>query len=127
MTKQNKTKTVTLWTARITGTLILLFILFFLLAHIFGDDESGEGFRSTFEVITFVFFPITPVLGLILAYKWEGLGGMVTTLGMLGLFVMRPELMRAFYVAIPLVPGILYIIYWAMNRYNGESAGPKVS
>jgi len=116
MTNQNKITTVILWVARISGSLILAFILFFLLAHIFGEDESGNGFQNTKEVILFLFFPISTLIGLSLALKWEGLGGIITIVGMIGLFVVRPYLINGIFMAIPIVPGILYTIYWLMTK-----------
>jgi hypothetical protein len=116
MTSQKKINLVVLWSARILGSLILAFVLFFLLAHIFGEEEAGNGFQNTQEVITFLFFPFSLVIGLSLAFKWEGLGGIITLVGMIGLFVLRPDLLRNFYMLIFIIPGILYTLYWLMNR-----------
>ena len=126
MVRQNKTETVTLWAARISGSLILIFILFFLFAHIFGEDESGEGFRNAKEVTIFLFFPISTVVGLSLALKWEGLGGIITTLGIIGLFFLRPDLLNGLHIAVPIIPGILYITYWLMTKKHiNQTANPK--
>ncbi|MFT6998177.1 MAG: hypothetical protein ACJAQ4_001937 [Cryomorphaceae bacterium] len=116
MVNQNKIATITCWIARISGSLILAFILFFVLAHVLGDDESGNGFQSTVEVITFLFFPISTLIGLSLALKWPGLGGLITMGGMIGLFIIRPELIRAIFIVIPIILGLLYTIYWLMIR-----------
>ena len=116
MTDTKKIATTIRWIARISGSLILAFILFFLLAHIFGEDESGNGFQNTKEVILFLFFPISTLIGLSLALKWEGLGGIITIVGMIGLFVIRPDLLNVIYMLLPIVPGILYTIYWLMTK-----------
>lgn len=116
MTVQNKIPTIIRWIARISGSLILAFILFFLLAHIFGEDESGNGFKNTVEVISFLFFPISTLIGLSLALKWDGLGGIITISGMIGLFVIRPDLLNGIYMTIPIIPGILYTMYWLMTK-----------
>lgn len=116
MTKQKRSHLIVLWSARVFGSLILAFLLFFLLAHIFGEGEVGNGFRNTREVITFLFFPISIVIGLSIAFKWEGLGGIITILGMTGLFVLRPDLLKAIFIMIPLIPGVLYVSYWLMNK-----------
>lgn len=118
MTNRIKFKTTIRWIARISGSLILAFVLFFLLAYLFGEDESGNSFRNANEVITFIFFPVSTVLGLSLAYKWEGLGGFITLSGMFGLFIIRPDLINGVYMAIPIFPGILYTIYWLWTRKN---------
>ncbi|HKJ48786.1 MAG TPA: hypothetical protein VJ973_06835, partial [Christiangramia sp.] len=69
------TKTV-LWIARIWGGLILAFILFFVIAHLFSEEEaSSNAFKDPKEVISFICFPILTCIGLALAYKWPGLGG----------------------------------------------------
>ena len=111
-----------LLTARILGSAIFAFILFFLLAHVFGNEESGDGFRNAGEVVMFLFFPISTVIGLGLALKWEGLGGFITTVGMIGLFIMRPDLLFNMYMAIPIVPGILYLIYWRFRKNQQNSS-----
>ena len=111
------------WIARISGSLILAFILFFLLAHVFGGDESGNGFQNTKEVITFLFFPISTSIGLSLALKWEGLGGIITVAGMIGLFALRPDLINNKFginMAIPLIPGVLYIAYWLIKKTQNK-------
>ena len=116
MTDQNKITTIIRWVARILGSLILAFVLFFLLAYIFGEDESGNGFRNTKEVISFLFFPVSTFIGLSLAFKWEGLGGIITIVGIIGLFVIRPDLLNGIYMAIPIIPGVFYTIYWLMTK-----------
>ncbi len=116
MTYQDKLPVIILWAARILGSLIVLFFLFFLTAHIFGEDESGEGFRNVKDVITFIIFPISSVVGLSLALKWEGLGGLITTVGMVSLLVLRPDLLHAPFVMAPIIPGILFILYWYKTK-----------
>ena len=116
MNNPNKISSIILWIARISGSMIVAFVLFFLISHLFGDDESGDGFRNTRELITFLFFPISTTVGLAIALKWEGLGGIITLVGMIGLFVLRPDLLNSMFMAIPIIPAILYIIYWLMSK-----------
>ncbi len=117
MKTQKKTANTIRWIARIWGSLILAFVLFFVLAHIFGNEESGGGFRNTGEVITFIFFPISSVIGLSIALKWEGLGGLITIGGIIGLFIMRFDLIsNLYFIAGIAPPGILYIFYWYLSK-----------
>ena len=116
MANQNKFTSSILWIARITGSLILAFVLLFILAYLFGEDESGNGFQNTKEVISFIFFPISTIVGLSLAFKWEGFGGLITLIGMLGLFILRPHLLKSLYMAIPVIPGALYTTYWFLTK-----------
>ncbi|MEP0134491.1 MAG: hypothetical protein ABJJ25_13310 [Eudoraea sp.] len=116
--KNQRLTTIILWTARILGSVIIAFVLFFLVAHVFGNNESGEGFRDSKEIITFLLFPISTVIGLAIAWKWEGLGGIITTVGMIGLFSLRPDLLNSFYITIPIIPGLLFIAYWLITKNN---------
>jgi len=116
------------WTARISGSLLLAFGLFFLLANIFGQDELGDGIRDSKEMVIFLLFPMSTILGLALAWKWEGLGGIITTAGMIWFFILRPELISNFYMVIPIIPGLLFIAYWLMakNKMSNKTRLNKV-
>ena len=122
MKNQKKTLNTIRWIARIWGSLILAFVLFFVLGSIFGHEESGGGFENTSEVITFIFFPISSIIGLGIALKWEGLGGLITIGGIIGLFVMRPDLISNLYLITGITPpGILYILYWYLSKGQPRS------
>ena len=104
------------WIARIWGTLILAFVLFFLIADIIGGSESGGGLKKD-EILSFIFFPISTLLGLAIALKWEGLGGLIATLGIAGLFMVRFDLISDFvFIAGIAPPGILYLVYWFLSK-----------
>jgi hypothetical protein len=105
-----------LWFARIWGALVLAFVLVFL----FGDLLKGSGGGS--PSISFILMPIGLVVGLGLAFKWEGLGGLIATLSMIGAFVLRPDLIGNRFLIAFTVPGLLYLIYWVMaNRRPSPS------
>ena len=108
------------WTARISGSLMLAFVLFFLLARIFGQNESGDGIQDSKEMIIFLLFPVSTVIRLPLAWKWEGLVGIITTAGMTGLFILRPKLISNLFMAISIFPGLLFITYWLMMKNKNE-------
>ncbi|HMC00540.1 MAG TPA: hypothetical protein VKN14_05835 [Flavobacteriaceae bacterium] len=125
---KNLTKTI-LWIARIWGGLILAFILFMVSAHIIGsingEEPKGEGFRNFWEVIAFSCFFVI-VLGLALAYKWEGLGGLIACLGLVIMFtalhisapnikLTTSDLIKQVAILI-LSPGFLYLTYWYFSK-----------
>ncbi len=116
MKNQKKTLNILLWIARIWGTLILAFVLFFLFAGIFGNEESGEGLETASDIITFSCFPISTVIGLSVAWKWESWGGLITIGGMVGLFILRPDLIFNLFYAAVLVSGLLFLIYRYLSR-----------
>ena len=117
MKDQTRIATLIRWIARIWGTLILAFVLFFVVAFIIGGDESGDGLFNVNEVITFIFFPVSTVIGLSIALKWEGLGGLITALGMIGLVIIRFDLLSNAYFMVGIAPpAILYMVYWYLIR-----------
>jgi len=121
---KNQTRIITMirWIARIWGTLILAFVLFFVVALIVGGDEFGDGLFNTREVITFIFFPVSTVIGLSIALKREGLGGLITTLGMIGLLIMRFDLLSNLYFIVGIAPpGILYMVYWYVTKRKAQN------
>ena len=111
-----------LWVARIWGSLFLLFLLFMVGGHLIGslfgsEDSNGEGFRSVSEMLQFILlFPVGTMIGLALALKWEGLGGFITTVAIISLFIIRPDLITNLYMVGIGICGLLYLAYWALTR-----------
>ena len=105
-----------LWTARILGLIILLFFLYFLIVYVLGIGHEAMSISTTTEVLTFVGFPICTVIGLALAWRYEGIGGALTVLGNLVLLILRPELFSRIYLVVPLIPGILFIWIGVLKR-----------
>lgn len=108
-------------TARIAGIAILGFLLFFIFAHIFGNDEAGEGFRSAREVLTFVFFPITTTAGLLIALRNQGLGGLITVGGMILFYIFSGNWWFNIFTITIIISGMLYIGDWYLSRKNSGS------
>ena len=82
MENNKRISSISLWVARIWGSISLLFLVFMVGAHIIGaltGSQDGEGFSSTSEMVSFFFFPISIMIGLGIAWKWEGIGGLITT------------------------------------------------
>ena len=119
MTNNKRIATVVLWIARIWGLISLFFVLFMVGAHIIGSftgEESNGGFSSTSELLSFIAFPVSIIIGLALAYKWEGLGGFITIAGMIIFHIIRPDLIFDPMISLLAAPGLIYILYWWMNR-----------
>jgi hypothetical protein len=102
--------------ARIWALLSLAFLIFFISAHIFGKDESGAGFRSVHEVINFICFPVCVLLGLIVAMKYPGPGGLITVAGLVG-FGISAQQWPDLFIFLLAAPGILFLSRWFLiNR-----------
>ena len=122
-----RVQSVILWTARVIDSVLLVFVLIFLMAHIFGKDESGEGFSNSGEIIQFICFPVGLVAGLLIAWRWEGVGGLVSTLSMTTLFVMRSELVGNPYMIIMIIPGLLFLLYWFLHNVVSDKGQSPIS
>jgi hypothetical protein len=106
--------------ARIWGTISLVFLVYFFGAHLI-DSLSGGGdplgnFKSDSEMISFAFFPLSLIIGLAIAWKWEGLGGFITIGGIIGFQIMRPDLLFNLMIDGLAIPGLFYIVYWFLTR-----------
>jgi hypothetical protein len=118
---KNKKKTANLirWIARIWGSLSLLFLLIFVGAHILGsitnEGEPMGKFQSVEEIISFLCFPISTIVGLALAWKWEGTGGLITIAGIAVFHIIRPELLFNLAIDGLAGPGLIYLIYWTLH------------
>jgi hypothetical protein len=106
------------WIARIWSILSLAFILLF-----FGASITSSIGKETFvfkDVFQFVFFPIGLTIGLILAWKWEGLGGIIAIGSIIGFHLQmlikngNPDF--NLFIELLAAPGILFILYWILSR-----------
>ncbi|MBE0639567.1 MAG: hypothetical protein IH598_13705 [Bacteroidales bacterium] len=105
------------WIARIWGSCSLAFMLFFLGAHLIGSITSeGEEFNSQSEMVSFAFFPVSIIIGLIVAWKWEGVGGLITIAGIVGFHFLRPDLLFDPWISGLAAPGLFFILYWLISR-----------
>ncbi|MEM7372764.1 MAG: hypothetical protein AAF587_29355 [Bacteroidota bacterium] len=108
------------WTARILGGLMILFGGFFLFGHLFGAEDGLSGFHSSTDILSFLCFPISTLIGLTLAWKWEAVGALITLGGMLGLILLRPDLFAQLYLFAPVIPALLFLLSWYKGRYHGS-------
>lgn len=104
------------WTARTVG--IPLFVLLVILT--LGDGVSNPLAASRRENL-FCIVALTMLFGLLLAWKWEGVGGLLI-LGGLALFAAAHEPFLLNIVFTPwLVTGLLYLACWAGTRRAGRA------
>ena len=108
------------WIARIWGSAVAAFVLFFLLADVFSGGTANG--LSTKEIFTFICFPLSPVIGFILAWKWEFWGGMIGLLGMVVLVILRPDLITSYWlIGLVLIPALIFIwLGWTRDPSEEE-------
>jgi hypothetical protein len=100
---------VLLSTARIWGFISMLFLLFMLLANIFGEENMN--FTNRKEWFTFILFPMGIIFGLFVAYRSAITGGIICFISILISCILLPELTKSFYYVFSVFPGILFLIY----------------
>jgi len=114
------------WTARISGTLLVAFTLFFVIASFIDsmnrNNESPFASFSTLIVIIFIIWGIA-LAGLILALWKEGIGGFISLVSFILMYILNlfntEASVRAGALPVFLifsVPSILYLIYWKLMR-----------
>jgi hypothetical protein len=103
--------------ARVWSLLSIAFVLMTFIGELF--DPSGPAPTSV-EWVGLAFFPIGVVIGLILAWRWEGIGGATAVLSLLAFYIW--DLIRSgdlpggpffFLVA---APGFLFLANWYSSR-----------
>ena len=112
------------YSSRISNALILGFVLFFLGAHIiedlFGEVENQSGgFTDPVEMLMFFCFPIMTCVGLILAWKNEFLGGLISFASIFALMGLQGHLLDELIFWIISLPGFLHLLHSQLK--------PKVS
>ena len=95
------------WTARIMGTLMALFLLSF----VFGEGPPPLA-RMTAREQLYALGLGSLFLGLIVAWFWEGWGGLLSVLGwgFLAVLAKRPPLSLPY--SIPFTLGLLHLLCW---------------
>ena len=100
------------WTARISSILIIgVFLLMFF----------GEGFNPTkvnpIDWIILLFGPFGFVLGMIIGWWKEGLGGAITIICYFGAMIVGDyNASGAGYVAVCAMPGFLFLFAWFLSN-----------
>lgn len=116
MKNQTHINKTVLWSARIWGSLILAFILFFVIAYIFGEEAARtDTFKDPIELISFICFPVITCIGLVLAYKWPGLGGLISILALFTGIAIQGFAIELNFILLIYTPAILYLTYWFLS------------
>ena len=103
------------WVARIWGTLNLAFILLFVIAHLVGS-VTGRGEKLGNPTTDFILFPLSIIIGLAIALKWELAGGVITILGIILFHISRADMGFNLLIDSLAAPGVLYLLYWLLDR-----------
>ena len=117
------------WAARIIGAIATAFFLFMIIGSALFDPTPAN-----LGIIIFVIIMIPTITGLLIAWRWEGVGGAIAVLGSLGLGTSvfleagHNELLAAVLIPFPfLFAGALFLSCWSRTRlqsvYSVEKGG----
>ncbi|MDA3802987.1 MAG: hypothetical protein PF488_03810 [Patescibacteria group bacterium] len=108
--------------ARISGTILLLIILPLYL----GGYPLPSFSLSFFENLWLIIIPIF-LAGFIIGWKWEKLAGYTITIPIILGFVISIIVNKspAILMALPLIPGILYLTYYYQNNKLNTKTNKK--
>jgi len=121
MTLQSKTR-ILRRIAQMWSLLSIAFVLLFVIGELF--NPSGPA-PTPAEWVGLAFFPIGVVVGLVLAWRWEGIGGGTAVLSLLAFytweFICRGDFPGGPFFLLVAAPGFLFLIYWARSRRDHKN------
>ena len=111
--------TLLFWSARITGTLVLVFLVFMVIGHVTGDANGPKGmvFEDRSEMLQFILFPVCSIIGLSLAYWRPLLGGEIVLISLTILIAIRNDLLQITFFGM-MLPGVLYLLLGLRDRFT---------
>ncbi len=103
--------------ARAWSILSIVIVLMTVIGHILSPEEV---LPTPGEWVGILFFPFGVLLGLILSWKWEGLGAMITIGSLIGIYItiliIRGNLPRGPFFVLFAAPGFFFLISWLLSR-----------
>ena len=122
ITNKSTTLSVLRWTARILSILSISIVLLFMIGE--GIHLSSFNLQS---LLMFLFFPIGLYLGMLVAWKREGLGGIITIASLAGFYLVHrltsPYFPKGPAYLILALPGFLFLLcgVWMRSRTKSQS------
>jgi hypothetical protein len=111
------------WSARVLSLLAVGVLLSFA----FGMQLNLSQFAAR-ELALFVFFPLGVCLGLVLAWRWEGLGGGIAVASLAAFYLLHRLLSsgypRGVAFAVLASPGLLFLLCWSWTRSTAKQPAP---
>lgn len=123
MTNQSVSLSALRWSARVLSLLVLGVVLMFA----FGEHLNLSRFTGR-ELALSCFFPFGVCLGMVLAWRWEGLGGAITVASLAGFYLVHRLTSSGFPRGFALValasPGFLFLLCWLWACSSTKQHGP---
>lgn len=104
------------WMLRIVSGLFIVFFLLMFIGETFFDDGRPDPKPWTFnEIFQLSVFGIG-MIGFIIAWKWELMGGIIALVAYIGVAIINPTILNFSLIYIYPLTAILFIVLWAISR-----------
>lgn len=113
--KTKKNLKILRWTARIVSLPLIVFIGI----QIFFPENGYKEFFTGKDGLLPLFYPIAYFIGLIVSWKWDLIGGIISVIGLIVTLFFRIDLI--FMVIVLSFPADLFILYWYLAREEKET------
>ncbi len=123
MTQAGRIAAVARWSAKVWSVASVGFVLLFVIGEL--TAPSAVPLTDLRDIIALALFPFGVCLGLVMAWRWEGLGGAVAV-GSLAAFyalmwVVGGKLPRGPYFALVAAPAVPFLLAWGLARRRQQS------
>jgi len=126
-TSRERGVTIVRWSARGWSIASVGFVLL-----MFVGSGLAEGFNPAQfafrDLVGLFFFPFGVCLGMILAWRWEGLGGAIAVGSLLAFYaalrLMDGRFPRGPWFALVAAPGLLFLVCWLLSQDMRKAAAP---
>jgi hypothetical protein len=113
--------TILRWVARIVGTLFVTVVLFLFVGECV---EKGKIAVDSDRIVMSIFCLLTFV-GLIIAWKWEGIGGTLAVCGLVGFNASTPwsvvNPVNLLITGMYGIPAVLFLFCWWQTRKHSQT------
>ena len=111
------------WIARVWSMASVGLVLLIVVGELIYPHAPPPTFR---DLVGMFFFPFGVCVGMIVAWRWEGLGGGITVGSLLAFYValrvINGRFPRGPWFALIAAPGILFLICWLLSRGTRKAA-----
>ena len=105
------------WAGRIVGSFLAAFVLIFIIAYAFSEEGLPNPFTQPLGVALEFIGLFAAVSGVVIAWKWEGLGGLLTIGGVMVFHIVERKFWLAWGELFDLT-GVLFVAYWYLKRFR---------
>ena len=100
--------------ARISGLLLILLTLIFIIGYLMEERKS----IAEPTQITMILAGVMILGGLGLAWKWELIGALISLVGFIGVCILNPDVMTKPMIYLFPLTAILFLICWRLSKLH---------